>query len=108
MPRIYHHQNSLRIFLRDRTTTRLKNFVLRPHSFGAQFKGVIQNNNGTTTMVGDPSRDMLGTTGGVSGAVGVAADDPNDALVIGFSGDFEPGTHTTRWVAVARTVEVKF
>lgn len=72
-------------------------------SSGWRYEGVIENNGGTTTFIGTPTKTTLGEDD-VVWDVDLIADDTNDALVIkGFSNQ---SGDTIRFVATVRTVEV--
>jgi hypothetical protein len=68
---------------------------------GYQVLGVIENNGGTTSLVGSASKTVLGEDV-PAWDITVSADDTNDALVIKATGD----NSTIRWVATVRTAEV--
>jgi hypothetical protein len=68
---------------------------------GYQVAGVIENNGGTTSLVGSASKTVLGEDV-PAWDITVSADDTNDALVINATGD----NSTIRWVATVRTAEV--
>jgi hypothetical protein len=68
---------------------------------GYQLLGVIENNSGTTSLIGSGVKTVLGEDVS-SWDVAVSADDTNDALVVKVAGD----TSTIRWVATVRTAEV--
>jgi hypothetical protein len=71
-------------------------------SAGYQFRGVIENDAGTTSLLGLPTITTLGQDV-IGWDVTVQADDPSDALVIRVTG---AASTTIRWVAVVRTAEV--
>ena len=68
---------------------------------GYQVSGVIENNGGTTSLVGSASKTVFGEDV-AAWDITVSADDTNDALVIKATGD----NSTIRWVATVRTAEV--
>jgi hypothetical protein len=71
------------------------------NSAGYHVRGVVENNGGTTSLVGSGLKDALGEDV-VAWDVTVSADDTADALVIKATGD----NSTIHWVATVRTVEV--
>jgi len=73
------------------------------NSAGYQVKGVIENNSGTTALVGSATTTTLGEDVSSWNATALA-DNTFDALVISVTGD----ASTNRWVATVRTTEVKF
>jgi hypothetical protein len=73
------------------------------NSAGYQIKGVIENNSGTTTLVGSATTTTLGEDVASWNAI-ASASNTNSALVINVTGD----ASTNRWVATVRTTEVKF
>jgi hypothetical protein len=73
-------------------------------SAGYKFKGVIDNNSGTTSLVYTPSYETLAED--VAGwDVVVQADDANDALVVKVTGALSTNI---RWVATVQTTEVTY
>ena len=73
------------------------------NSAGYQVKGVIENNSGTTALVGSATTTTLGEDISSWNATALA-DNTFDALVISVTND----ASTNRWVATVRTTEVKF
>jgi hypothetical protein len=71
-------------------------------SAGYQIRGVIENNGGTTALVGAVIQTVLAEDNAAWDAT-VVADDANDALVVKVAGT---AATTIRWVASVRTVEV--
>lgn len=72
-------------------------------SCGRRVLGVIENDAGSTRLLGEPKVESLG--GEADWRVSVQADDASDALVIKVAGEREI---KTRWVANVRTVEVVY
>jgi len=72
-------------------------------SAGYLIRGVIKNIAGATSLVGAPSTTALGEDIAAWDALAVA-DNANDALVVQVTGS----ATNIRWVAAARTLEVKF
>ena len=67
-----------------------------------QFEGVIDNNAGTTALVGSLIETIIAEDT-AAWTVSVTADDTADALTIDVTGE---GSKNIRWVAFVRTVEV--
>lgn len=73
-------------------------------SAGYQIRGVIENNAGTTALVGSPTVTVLAEDVAAWDAT-VVADNSFDTLVVRVTG---AAATTVRWVASVRTVEVTF
>lgn len=73
-------------------------------SAGYRIVGCIENNSGTTALVGSPTVTILGEDVPAWDAT-LVADDTNDALEVRVTG---AAATTIRWVASVRTVEVSF
>jgi hypothetical protein len=71
-------------------------------SAGYQVRGIVENDDGSTSLIGSPVVTTLGEDRSAWN-VAVEADDTNEALVIKVTG--ETG-RTVRWVATVRTAEV--
>lgn len=67
-----------------------------------KFEGVLDNNGGTTAIIGSLVTTLLGEDV-PAWDVTVSADDGNDALIVEVTGD---ATSTIRWVVFVKTVEV--
>ena len=73
-------------------------------SAGYQIRGVIENNEGTTALVGSPLLTTLAEDMPEWDAT-LEADNAKEALVVRVTG---AAATTIRWVATVRTVEVTF
>lgn len=73
-------------------------------SAGYRFRGVIDNNAGTTSMVSPPTVEVIAEDVG-AWDVAIEADNTNDALVIKVTG---AASTNIRWVATVQTTEVKY
>jgi hypothetical protein len=73
-------------------------------SAGYKIEGVIQNNSGTTSIVGTAPTTVLAEAVAAWDAV-VQADNTNDALVLKVTG---AASTNIRWVATVRTTEVSY
>ena len=67
-----------------------------------KFEGVLDNNGGTTAIIGSLVTTLLGEDV-PAWDVTVSADDGNDALIVEVTGD---AASTIRWVIFVKTVEV--
>lgn len=73
-------------------------------SAGWEIKGVIDNNAGTTALVGSVTVTALGDDSAGTWLVAVEADNTNDALVIKVTGE---NSKTIRWGATVTLMKVK-
>lgn len=73
-------------------------------SAGYQLRGVIENNGGTTALIGTVNKTILAEDTAAWDVTAVA-DDTNDALIIRVTG---AAGADIRWVASVRTVEVSY
>lgn len=72
-------------------------------SFAAKYEGCVDNNAGTTALVGTVTETVFGDDSGAVWAVSVAADNANDAVVITATGE---AAKTIRWVSRIELTEV--
>lgn len=71
-------------------------------SAGYRIQGIIENNSGAVSFVGQPTTTILGEDDG-DWEAGIVADNTADALIVRVTGK---AGQTIRWVATVRTAEV--
>jgi hypothetical protein len=72
-------------------------------SAGYHYAGVIENNAGTTSIVGSVQTIMTPQEDDAGWSVAITADDTNDALIITVTGD---ATNVVQWGAFVRVIAV--